>query len=521
MDTSSMREVLASNAQGSEELHGVAVMEVPDVDPGALPLASIHMASSSISSSGSSSKELLAAAMGIRAKVVWRSLYPPTAPPPASVAAPEAVTTTTGADEASKTAAAPSDAVRQDILTVVATAEKSSKQSGGLPSHSTASASGSRALVVMSKRGRDEDEILSVNPAKLKARSALVVSQAAAQEAEAQRYTPPPKWKLAKVLVGHQGWVWTTAVEPGNKWFATGGFDAIIKVWDLEMGTLKMNLTGHKEAVRSIALSKVSPYMFSGSDDHSVKCWDLERNEVVREFFGHKSSVHCVAAHPSLDVVISGSRDRTVRVFDLRTRAVVHTMTGHTDSVMSLVVQQEEPQVISGGSDGFIYLWDLASGKPVKRLTRHKKPVRGLALTASGSALVSCGADEVRVWDLPSGDFVTNASTRVADTAAKAEQQKEEEEFSYRWSCCAMSPHNVLALGSQDGEVAFYDWNRPQPRRVAGRHYAPYQWTKTKSLPGTLNGEGGINGMSYDLSGTRLITVESDKSVKMWRLRES
>ncbi|KPI88989.1 hypothetical protein ABL78_1873 [Leptomonas seymouri] len=515
MSTSSMHELLASNTASCESLHGVAVMSLPAFDPDAASLVSrnpSHLLSTP--SSSNSRSDLFVPAINVRAKTLWRSLYPRTAPPGASALSTASCTDLSADTDQAAQAAARSDDVRKGILTIVA--DKTISPSSNLPPRSTPTTSS--ALAVAQKRRRDEDEILSVNPEHLKARSALVVSQAAFEEAEAQQYKPPPKWKLSKVLVGHQGWVWATAVEPGNKWFATGGFDAVIKVWDLETGVLKMNLTGHKEAVRSIALSRVSPYMFSGSDDHSVKCWDLERNEVVREFFGHKSSVHCVAAHPTLDVVISGSRDRTVRVFDLRTRAVVHTMTGHTDSVMSLVVQQEEPQVLSGGSDGFIYLWDLASGKPVKRLTRHKKPVRGMALSASGSTLVSCGADQIRVWDLPSGDFVTNASTRVAEASGK--EKDGAEELSHRWSCCAMSPHNVLALGSQDGELTFYDWKRPQPRRVAGRHYAPYQWTKTKSLPGTLHGEGGINGMTYDASGTRLITVESDKSVKMWRLRE-
>ncbi|KAG5465806.1 hypothetical protein CUR178_00520 [Leishmania enriettii] len=509
MNQTSPEELLSANAASAQELHGVAVLDAPSFDPDApLRICSGHR---------KDTKTILSEAMGLRANLLWRALYPRSAPP---TTATVTTSSSAGIDAAAATQSSASarDAVLAGVLTVA-----NSTPSGGSSDRPAAASSGALTL----KRGRGEDNILSMSPEQLKVRSALVVSKAAAEEAEARQYSSPPKWKLAKVLVGHQGWVWATAVEPGNKWFATGGFDAIIKVWDLETGTLKMNLTGHKEAVRSIALSKVSPYMFSGSDDHSVKCWDLERNEVVREFFGHKSSVHCIAAHPSLDVVISGSRDKTVRVFDLRTRAVVHTMVGHTDSVMSLLVQQEEPQVLSGGSDGFIYLWDLASGKPLQRLTRHKKPVRGLAFTAAGDALVSCGADEVRVWKLPSGDFVTNASTRVLEdrkvtsaARAGAGATDEAEEYSYRWSCCAMSPRNVLAVASQDGELAFYDWNYPQPRRVAGKYYAPYQWAKTKSLPGTLQGEGGVNAITFDASGTRLITGESDKSVKIWRMRD-
>ena len=41
-------------------------------------------------------------------------------------------------------------------------------------------------------------------------------------------YHPP--WKLVRVISGHLGWVRSVAVEPGNKWFATGAGDRVIKV---------------------------------------------------------------------------------------------------------------------------------------------------------------------------------------------------------------------------------------------------------------------------------------------------
>lgn len=45
---------------------------------------------------------------------------------------------------------------------------------------------------------------------------------------------PKPKWhapwKLMRVISGHMGWVRSVAVEPGNKWFATGAGDRTIKV---------------------------------------------------------------------------------------------------------------------------------------------------------------------------------------------------------------------------------------------------------------------------------------------------
>lgn len=116
-------------------------------------------------------------------------------------------------------------------------------------------------------------------------------------------YHPP--WKLVRVISGHLGWVRSVAVEPGNKWFATGAGDRVIKVrlflrctlvafgkralgvvgrgvlthgylmqiWDLASGELKLSLTGHISTVRGLAVSIRHPYMFSaGEDKVGISC---------------------------------------------------------------------------------------------------------------------------------------------------------------------------------------------------------------------------------------------------------
>lgn len=76
-----------------------------------------------------------------------------------------------------------------------------------------------------------------------------------------------PQWKLVRVISGHLGWVRSVAVEPGNKWFATGAGDRVIKIWDLASGELKLSLTGHISTVRGLAVSPRHPYLFSCGED--------------------------------------------------------------------------------------------------------------------------------------------------------------------------------------------------------------------------------------------------------------
>ena len=121
-------------------------------------------------------------------------------------------------------------------------------------------------------------------------------------------------WKLMRVISGHLGWVRALAVEPGNKWFASGAGDRTIKIWDLATGSLRLTLTGHISTVRGLAVSPRHPYLFSCGEDKMVKCWDLETNKVIRHYHGHLSGVYTLALHPTLDVLVTGGRDGVARV---------------------------------------------------------------------------------------------------------------------------------------------------------------------------------------------------------------
>lgn len=215
-------------------------------------------------------------------------------------------------------------------------------------------------------------------------------------------------WKLMRVISGHLGWVRSLAVEPGNKWFASGAGDRTIKIWDLASGSLKLTLTGHISTVRGLAVSPRHPYLFSCGEDKMVKCWDLETNKVIRHYHGHLSGVYTLALHPTLDVLVTGGRDGAARVWDMRTRSNIHVLSGHTQTVADLVCQEADPQVITGSLDSTVRLWDLAAGKTMGVLTHHKKGVRALATHPSEFTFASGSTGSIKQWKCPEGAFMQN-----------------------------------------------------------------------------------------------------------------
>ncbi|XP_017225228.1 protein pleiotropic regulatory locus 1 [Daucus carota subsp. sativus] len=301
----------------------------------------------------------------------------------------------------------------------------------------------------------------------------------------------PPVWKAYRVLSNHLGWVRSVAFSPSNEWFCTGSADRTIKIWDLASGKLQHTLTGHIGQVRSLAVSNRHTYLFSGGDDKQVKCWDLEQNKVIRSFHGHLSGVYCMALHPTIDVLVTGGRDSVCRVWDVRSKVQIHALSGHEDTVCSVFTRSTDPQVVTGSRDATIKFWDLRYGNTMTTLTHHKKSVRAMVPHPVEDNFASASPDSIKKFNLPRGVFMHNMTSRH-NTIINA---------------MAVNRDGLMVTGGDDGSLWFWDWKTGQN----------LQQIKSKVQPGSLDCEAGIYAASFDVTGSRLVTCEADKTVKIWK----
>lgn len=294
-----------------------------------------------------------------------------------------------------------------------------------------------------------------------------------------------------RVISSHTGWVRSLAVDPSNEWFASGGNDRLIKIWDLARGTLKVSLTGHISPVRGLAISSRHPYLFSCGEDKTVKCWDLEKNMVIRHYHGHLNGVYCLSLHPVLDILVTGGRDKVARVWDMRTKVQIHALSKHDKDIFSVQCQEVDPQVITGSHDTTVVLWDLVAGKAFKQLTNHKKSVRAIHTHPKLRMFASAATDNIKQWILPEGDFVQNFSGHNTII-----------------NCLAINEDNVMVSGGNEGSMHFWDWKTG----------TCFQKIQVPPQPGSLDSERGIFALAFDRSGTRLITGEADKTIKIFKV---
>jgi len=304
-------------------------------------------------------------------------------------------------------------------------------------------------------------------------------------------------WKLFRVVSGHTGWVRCITVDPGNKWFATGSVDRLIKIWDLATGKLKLSLTGHISDVRGLAVSDRSPYLFSAAQDNKVLCWDLEYNKIVRSYHGHLSGVYCCTLHPTQDLLCTGGRDAVCRVWDIRTKAPVHVLSGHANTVGAIMCQAGDPQVVTSSMDATIKMYDLVAGKCRTTLTHHKKSVRCMVKHHSEWTFASGSPDSIRQWKFPNGDFIQ--SLKTGEEKITALQQS--------LHTLSLNQDNVMFSAGDGGRLRFWDWKSGHC----------FQTMETKVQPGTMDSENNIYASAFDKSGSRLITCEGDKTIKFYK----
>eukprot|EP00127_Corallochytrium_limacisporum_P006834 Clim_evm49s236 gene=Clim_evmTU49s236 len=314
-------------------------------------------------------------------------------------------------------------------------------------------------------------------------------------------------WTLSRLIRGHAGWITCIDVDVSNDWFVTGSNDRTLKVWDLALGSLKVTLTGHLGSVKCCRVSDRHPYLFSAGDDFQIKCWDLTVNRVIKQYHGHSAGVLTVDVHPALDVVVSGGRDSTVRVWDIRSSRGALTMrTSSKDAaVTTLKCQKADPQIITAGMDGAVRLWDLrAMGKCVATLTHHRGSVKGLTLHPAEWTFVTGAKDGLRKWQFPDGRFLQHLpfqrTTGTENDAAVVGIEN-------NCNVVCVNDDDVLLAGMDNGRVLLHDYRSGHRFQVLT---APLQ-------QGSLDSEAGILSATFDRSGSRLLTVGTDKTIKVWK----
>jgi WD40 repeat protein len=188
--------------------------------------------------------------------------------------------------------------------------------------------------------------------------------------------------------------------------------DTVIQLWDVASSKAGAKLAGHTDWVLSLTFSRDGKLLASGGYDGLVRLWDVasgnKRIETAAQPpappntpAGPANTVLAIAFGPDNKQLAIGGTDAQIHIVNLADGKIIRSISGHTSSITSLSFHPSGALLISASKDRTIRLWNPANGQPIKTLEGHAAWVQGLTLMAQGTRLASVGADQtVRLWDL-------------------------------------------------------------------------------------------------------------------------
>ncbi|XP_055333719.1 autophagy-related protein 16-1-like [Paramacrobiotus metropolitanus] len=275
-----------------------------------------------------------------------------------------------------------------------------------------------------------------------------------------------------------------------GRFFATGGADKKVKLWDSSIPTrpeCRGILTGPNAAVMSVDFDPGENLVMAASSDFAVHLWTIFDLRLKHKLTGHKEKVLSSKFISGPNRVVSGSYDRTLKLWDLRSGAC--TQNFFAGSSCNDVVVCGSQTILSGHFDGKIRYWDTRCATSVNELALQGK-LTSLDLSPDGFYVLTCSRDDTL--------SVVDVRMREVTMTLSAENFR----VGRDWSRAVFSPDGQYVMaGSNDGVL--YVWN------VRNRE-GDYLEKMLKEHPTT------ITGCSWHPQGSQLLTGDRSQRVIVW-----
>jgi WD40 repeat protein len=206
---------------------------------------------------------------------------------------------------------------------------------------------------------------------------------------------------VTKVLTNRTGAVRAVALSPDGRQLATGGFDAVITLWEVDSGNELATFRGHGKDVLSLLYAPDGERLFSGGADGTVRAWRAHPTRTPAPAVVPPGAVAAAVSRNGRFLPLYHTNTQFGSVLDLETLREgfrAQLAPSYWSNVQTWAISPDGQQVAFGKLDGSVEIW--ATGKLPRVLQAHSNALAALEFSPDGSRLATAAkGGEVRVWE--------------------------------------------------------------------------------------------------------------------------
>lgn len=357
----------------------------------------------------------------------------------------------------------------------------------------------------------------------------------------------------------HRWYPTILALSPNAKHLATGGYDGIIRIWEVETGNFERALVGHDSYVYGLAWSPDGNYLASaGSFNATARVWDMKTGMPVRVLKGHKGYVSHVAWSPDgTRLLTAGGTSGFITLWDVVAAKQLET-TEYGNPIYSISFAKSGDHIATSAAKAGTYIADAKTLKTIHSLKEALDDATAVAFSPDSKLLAAGSSKQTVIYDVetgrakhklaspgfalawtPKGGLLV-APQNGAVVPHAPESLTDEKALPVFASALALSADgtNLFALLSGQvahwqmeknttvrtidvGEVQYLQWGTNHPVLVGlNSTKSPTLWDPaTGKLVATLAGHGAtVTNAAWSSNGKTLVTGGQDKSAIVWEV---
>ena len=253
-------------------------------------------------------------------------------------------------------------------------------------------------------------------------------------------------------------------------------------------------------------VSPVRGLVAAAADDGSVRVWNTRQEWEMRVFPAHRGAATGVVFSPDGSILYSAGDDGKIRRWDVAAGEVRQDFDAGGEALNDIDLSLDGSTLAAVGRDGVVRVFDASSGALIQAIGPGEQMGRAVAISPDGSKVAARDGVNIQIWDARSGKPLQTLRGYCKDESFAT--QKECEKADKPWmghekavTALAFSPDGqLLASGSEDTSIAFWDWENARVKWESGGHWAA------------------VSRMAFDEQGAAMLSGGLDSKVRSWRL---